>query len=84
MLTLSRTLVLLILGATNFGLPFSVWANTDTEWPLNPPVQANRVPLSTYVLGDSLGYGLQLAGLEEHCKPTWGVRPKLAMTGAAP
>ena len=81
MLTLSRTLVLLILGATNFGLPFSVWANTDTEWPLNPPVQANRVPLSTYVLGDSIGYGLQLAGLEETLQAQLGGEAKISYDG---
>jgi hypothetical protein len=81
MFTLSRTLVLLILGVINFGQPPAVWANTDTESPLNPPVQMNRVPLSTYVLGDSIGYGLQLAGLEETLQAKLGGEAKISYDG---
>lgn len=81
MFTLSRTLVLLILGSISFALPLAVWANTDTELPLNQPVQASRVPLSTYVLGDSIGYGLQLAGLEEMLQAQLGGEAKISYDG---
>ena len=73
--------MLLILGVASFGLPFSVWANTDTEWPLNPSVPANPVPLSTYVLGDSIGYGLQLAGLEATLQAQLGGEAKISYDG---
>ena len=81
MFTLSRTLVLLILGAVNFGQPLAVWASADDDGSLNPPVQVNRTPLSSYVLGDSIGFGLQLAGLEESLQAKLGGEARISYDG---
>jgi hypothetical protein len=60
-----RSLALLILGVMTLSRLSVAGAATDMERQWIQPGQAGVVPLSSYVLGDSIGYGLQLAGLAD-------------------
>lgn len=81
MLILNRTFIFLILSFLLLGQSFAARASTDRALPVISQNEANKAPLSSYVLGDSIGFGLQLAGLEEALKAKLGGDSKISFDG---
>ena len=77
----SQRLVLLILGAIALVQPVIGRASTELQVPLTAPAEISKRPLSSYVLGDSIGFGLQLAGLEESLKAKLGGEARISFDG---
>lgn len=57
------------------------WATTNTDASLIQAAPAGQSAVSSYVLGDSIAYGLQLTGLEDSLQATLGGQAKISFDG---